>query len=137
MNPWAVWPAVTLPFRSDGSLSVGVGPLATDPLRQVRLNAAVTVACTTGVGVFTAGPTATRCRPTRGPRVTTTSSHAMALTAVDSLGLNASGIGIYPLSAKPFWPALMVLCRNAFTAVPTWGSGYFEQTISYVASTIG
>jgi hypothetical protein len=35
--------------------SVGGGrPLATASLRQVRLNAAVTVACATGVGVFTA-----------------------------------------------------------------------------------
>ena len=62
---------------------------------------------------------------------------AMALTAVDNLDLNASGMGIYPLSAKPFWPGPMVACRNAFTAVPTWLSGYFEQTTSYVASTIG
>ena len=54
----------------------------------------------------------------------------MALTAVDSLDLNASGMGMYPLSAKPFWPAPIVLCRKAFTAVPTWASGYFEQTIS-------
>ena len=42
----------------------------------------------------------------RGPaeidRVIRTSDHAMALTAVDNLDLNASGIGIYPLSAKPF-----------------------------------
>ena len=71
------------------------------------------------------------------PRVMRTSVQEMALTAVDNLDLNASGMGIYPLSAKPFWPAPMVLCRNAFTAVPTWASGYFEQTISYVASTIG
>ena len=63
--------------------------------------------------------------------------HAMALTAVDNLDLNASGIGIYPLSANPFWPGPMVACRKAFTAVPTWLSGYFEQTTSYVASTIG
>lgn len=56
--------------------------------------------------------------------------YAMALTAVDNLDLNASGMGIYPLSSKPFWPAPMVLCRKAFTAIPTWGSEYFEQTIS-------
>jgi hypothetical protein len=30
-----------------------------------------------------------------------------------------------------------VLCKNAFTAVPTCESAYFEHTISYVASTIG
>ncbi len=62
---------------------------------------------------------------------------AMALTAVDSLDLKASGIGMYPLSAKPFWPGPMVACRNALTAVPTWLSEYFEQTTSYVANTIG
>src|SRR6201996_1483129 len=62
---------------------------------------------------------------------------AMALTAVDSPDLNASGIGMYPLSAKPFWPGPMVACRNALTAVPTWLSEYFEQTTSYVANTIG
>jgi hypothetical protein len=28
--------------------------------------------------------------------------HAMALTAADNLDLNASGMGIYPLSANPF-----------------------------------
>jgi hypothetical protein len=33
------------------------------------------------------------------------SPHDMALTAVDNRDLNASGMGIYPLSAKPFWPA--------------------------------
>jgi len=53
----------------------------------------------------------------------------MALTAADNLEPNASGMGMYPLSAKPFWPAPMVLCRNAFTAAPTCGSRYFEQTI--------
>jgi len=58
------------------------------------------------------------------------SDHEMALTAVDNLDLNASGMGIYPLSANPFWPGPMVACRNAFTAVPTWLSGYFEQTTS-------
>jgi hypothetical protein len=62
---------------------------------------------------------------------------AMALTAADSLDLKASGIGMYPLSANPFWPGPMVDCRNALTAVPTWLSEYFEQTISYVANTIG
>ena len=62
---------------------------------------------------------------------------AMALTAVDSLDLKASGIGMYPLSARPFWPGPMVACRNALTAVPTWLSEYFEQTTSYVANTIG
>src|SRR6516162_5183884 len=59
-----------------------------------------------------------------------TPDHAMAFTAVDNFDLNESGMGMYPLSAKPFWPAPMVLCRNALTAVPTWESGYFEQTIS-------
>jgi hypothetical protein len=54
----------------------------------------------------------------------------MALTAVDNRDLNASGIGTYPLSANPFWPAPMVLCRKALTAPPTWASAYFEQTIS-------
>ena len=39
--------------------------------------------------------------------------------AVVSLDLNASGMGMYPLSANPFCPAPMVVCRNAFTAVPT------------------
>jgi hypothetical protein len=62
---------------------------------------------------------------------------AMALTAVDNLDLKASGIGTYPLSARPFWPGPMVACRNALTAVPTWLSEYFEQTTSYVANTIG
>ncbi len=42
----------------------------------------------------------------------------MALTAVDNLDLKASGMGTYPLSAKPFWPGPMVACRNALTAVP-------------------
>jgi hypothetical protein len=54
----------------------------------------------------------------------------MALTAVVNLDLNASGTGMYPLSAKPFWPAPMALCRKAFTAIPTWESGYYEKTIS-------
>src|ERR1700739_2414080 len=53
--------------------------------------------------------------------------HVMALTALLNPLFHASGIGMYPLSAKPFWPAPMVLCRNAFTAVPTCESGYFEQ----------
>jgi hypothetical protein len=74
---------------------------------------------------------------TRSPSATTNSGHEMALTAADNLEPNASGMGMYPLSAKPFWPALMVLCRNAFTAEPTWESGYFEHTISYVANTMG
>ena len=72
-----------------------------------------------------AGNKAATLWQTRSP-----SPHAMALTAVDSLDLNSSGMGTYPLSARPFCPAPMVLCRKAFTAVPTWGSGYFEQTIS-------
>src|SRR5947209_7011024 len=55
---------------------------------------------------------------------------AIASTAVDNLVLKAPGIGIYPLSAKPFWPGPMVACRNALTAVPIWLSEYFEQTIS-------
>ena len=40
--------------------------------------------------------------PAEIDRVIRTSDHAMALTAVDNLDLNASGMGIYPLSAKPF-----------------------------------
>jgi hypothetical protein len=76
-----------------------------------------------------------RIRFTR--RQLSASPHDMALTAVDNRDLNASGMGMYPLSAKPFWPAPLVVCKNAFTAAPTWGSGYFEQTISYVARTIG
>src|ERR1700758_1496702 len=46
-------------------------------------------------------------------------------------------MGIYPCSVRSFWPAPIALSRNAFTAVPTWESWYFEHTISYVASTIG
>src|ERR1700733_12224748 len=65
-----------------------------------------------------------------GPCAMTALDHLMSLTAVDNLDLNESGMGIYPLSAKPFWPGPMVACRNAFTAVPTWLSGYLEQTIS-------
>ena len=56
--------------------------------------------------------------------------HVMAFTAAFNHNFHASGTGIYPLSARPFCPAPMVLCRNAFTAAPTCGSGYFEQTIS-------
>src|SRR6201992_2842852 len=63
--------------------------------------------------------------------------HAMAFTAADNLDLNASGMGMYPLSANPFWPGPMVACRKALTAVPTGASQYFEQTTSYVANTIG
>ena len=54
----------------------------------------------------------------------------MASTALPKNDFHASGTGMYPLSAKPFCPAPMVLCRNAFTAAPTCGSRYFEQTIS-------
>ena len=72
-----------------------------------------------------------------GPCAMLNPDHLMLLTELDNLDLNEPGMGIYPLSAKPFWPGPMVACRNAFTAVPTWLSGYFEQTISYVASTIG
>lgn len=35
---------------------MGVGPLATDLLRQMLQNAAVTMACATGIGVFTKRP---------------------------------------------------------------------------------
>jgi len=61
----------------------------------------------------------------------------MALTAVDNRDLSPPGMGMYPLSDRPFWPAPIVLCSNAFTAAPACESGYFEHTISYVASTIG
>jgi hypothetical protein len=58
------------------------------------------------------------------------SAHEMASTAVESRDLNSCGMGMYPLSARPSWPAPMVLRRNAFTAAPTCGSGYFEHTTS-------
>lgn len=69
--------------------------------------------------------------------ISRTSIHEMELTAANSRGLNSAGMGIYPVPARSFWPAPIALCRNAFTAIPTWGSGYFEHTISYVTRTIG
>src|ERR1700682_6532175 len=75
--------------------------------------------------------------PSSGRKATTDTDQAMLLIAVDNLGKNSAGTGMYPLSAKPACPGPMVACRNAFTAGPVCPSEYFEHTISYVANTIG
>jgi hypothetical protein len=62
--------------------------------------------------------------------ISPTSVHEMLLTAANNRGLNSAGTGTYPLLAKSFWPGPIALSRKAFTAVATWGSGYFEHTIS-------
>ena len=49
----------------------------------------------------------------------TTSHHLIESIAASSRGLNSVGMGTYPLLARSFWPAPIVLCRNAFTAAPT------------------
>lgn len=45
--------------------------------------------------------TATSAGFVSGSVTTSTSDQAIALTAVDSLDLNSSGIGMYPLSPRP------------------------------------
>ena len=55
-------------------------------------------------------------------------TYEIALTAVDSFSLKESGTGMYPLSVNPSWPLPSATLRNAFTAVATSASGYFEQT---------
>ena len=55
---------------------------------------------------------------------------AQLTTGADREASPRYGNGMYPSGVRPCCPSVMVDCMNAFTALPTSGSGYLEQTIS-------
>ncbi len=79
----------------------------------------------------------TAIAPAVSGSTTSASDQAIALTAVDSLDLNSSGIGMYPLSQAALTGADGALQERLHEPCQPASQDTSEQTISYVANTIG